>query len=127
MARNRKSQSAAIRFGPALKAFLLCSAIVICCIGYVWQKKQIDELGRELRRREARLQELREQNDKLKKQLAVLLSQRSLDQRVRELRLGLVLPQPAQVWRLPEPAADQPAPRAEPQYAAGQALNMAAQ
>jgi len=45
MARNRKSQSAAIRFGPALKAFLLCLLIGGSGIGYVWQKDQIGRLG----------------------------------------------------------------------------------
>ena len=69
-------------------------------IGYVWQKNQIYELGQQMHRREARVTELREQNDKLKKQLATLLSPRFLDQRVKELKLGLVPPQPSQVVRL---------------------------
>src|SRR5262245_7723126 len=116
MARNRKNQSAAIRFGPALRAFLLCSIIVASCLGYVWLKKQIDELGHQMRKREARLLELREQNDKLRKQLAWLQSPRFLDQRVKEMKLGLVQPQPTQVLHLPEPAADQPAPPATQQF-----------
>jgi hypothetical protein len=125
MARNRKNQSAAIRFGPALKAFLLCSTIVCCCIGYVWQKKQIDELGQQMRKREARLLELREQNDKFKKQLAMLVSPRILDQRVKELKLGLVPPQPAQVWRLTEPVVEQQtASHGERQYAAEPTLGL---
>jgi hypothetical protein len=103
MAKNRKYQSAAIRFGPALKAFLLCLLLGGSGVGFVWQKSQIGELGRQITQRENHLRELRDQNKKLKDQLAMLRSPPQLDQRVRELNLGLGQPQPAQVWRLPEP------------------------
>src|ERR1700749_3741266 len=105
MARNRKNQSAAIRFGPALKASLICLVIMMCCVGYVWQKRQIDELGHQLKRREVHLEELRAQNDKLKKQLAVLLSPQELDHRVQELKLGLGQPRADSICRLPETPA----------------------
>jgi cell division protein FtsL len=118
MARNRKNQSAAIRFGPALKACLVCLLIVICCVGYVWQKRQIYELAQQIKKREVRLVELHEQNDKLKKQMAVLLSPQSLDQRVQELRLGLAPPRPEMVWRLPEPPSGLMSAGMEQQYAA---------
>lgn len=119
MARNRKNQSAAIRFGPALKAFLLCSAIVSACLGYVWLKKQINDLGQQMRRREAVLRELHIQNEKLRRQLAELQSVPFLEQRVRDLKLGLVPPQPGQVLTLPEPA-DKPISPDDKQYAAEQ-------
>ena len=45
MARNRKYQTAANRFGPALKAFLLCLLIGGSGVGRVWQKDQISRLG----------------------------------------------------------------------------------
>jgi len=104
MARNRKNQPAALAFGPALKAFLLCGFIVLCCVGYVWQKKQITELSRQIRSRENQLAALRDKNDKMKKQVATLLSPTALDARAKELKLGLVQPDPANIWRLPEPA-----------------------
>jgi|SRR5579872_1603162 len=118
MARNRKNQSAAIRFGPALKALLLCLVIGGSGVGYVWQKNQIDELGHQIKKREARLAELREQNVKLKKQLAILLTPRFLEKRVE--KMGLVQPRPEQIWRLPEPVAEPPVPEAGPErrYAA---------
>lgn len=105
MAKNRKYQSAAVRFGPALKAFLLCALIGGSGVGYVWQKSQIDELGRQIKKRETRLAEMQNQNKKLRDQLAMLRSPRSIEQRVRELNLGMGQPQPAQVWRLPEPSS----------------------
>ena len=52
MAKNRKHQSAAIRFGPALKAFLLCVLIGGSAVGYVWQKSQIEQLGDQIKQRE---------------------------------------------------------------------------
>jgi cell division protein FtsB len=103
MAKNKKSQSAAIRFGPALKAFFLCFVIAGSAVGYVWQKSQIYQLGREIRQQEIRLAQLKSDNQKLTDQLAILRSPVMLDQRARALNLGLSPAQPVQVYRLPEP------------------------
>jgi hypothetical protein len=105
MAKNRKNQSAAIRFGPALKALFLCFAIAGSAVGYVWQKGQIYQLGQEIRKDESHLMQLQNENQRLDDQLAILRSPIMLDQRARELNLGLGPAQPAQVWRLPEPSA----------------------
>jgi cell division protein FtsL len=103
MAKSKKSQSAAIRFGPALKAFFLCFIIAGSAVGYVWQKSQIYELGREIRQREIRLTQLKSENQRLTDQLTILRSPVMLDQRARALNLGLIPAQPGQVYRLPEP------------------------
>jgi len=118
MARNRKYQSAAIRFGPALKAFLVCLLVGGSGVGYVWQKDQISQLGRQIKKRELRLAELEDQNEKLRKQLGWMRSPGFLERRIQELGLGLVRPQQTQVWRLTEPARDLPRPDGERQYAA---------
>jgi len=106
MARNRKNQSAAIRFGPAIKAFLLCTIIGGSGVGYVWQKSQIAELDQQIKAREQRLGDLRKQNEKLKRQFATMNAPPFLEARIRELNLGLIAPPPAQVWRLSEPVAE---------------------
>src|SRR5947208_16694452 len=98
MARNRKYQSAAIRFGPALKAFLLCLLIGGSGIGYVWQKNQIYELGQQIRKREMHLKEVQGQNEKLRRQLGFMRSPPFLEARIKELNLGLLSPRPSQVW-----------------------------
>ena len=103
MARNRKHQSAAIRFGPALKAFLLCLLIGGSGVGYVWQKNQIYDLGQQIRKRELHLKDLQDQNDKLRRQLAAMRSPQYLQERVKEMNLGLAPSQPSQVWYLKEP------------------------
>lgn len=103
MAKNRRYQSAAIRFGPALKALFLCLVIAGLAVGYVWQKGQIYQLGRQITSCESRLAQLRDENQRLGDQLAVLRSPMMVDQRVHELNLGLVPAQPTQVYRLVEP------------------------
>ena len=122
MARNRKHQTAAVRFGPALRAFVLCMLIGSSGVGYVWQKSQIDNLAKQIKQREQRLDELKLSNEKLRKQLAMLQSPPQLERRVRELNLGLVPAAPMQVMRLvepvPEPVVLEPAH--ETQYAARQ-------
>lgn len=96
MARNRKNHSAAVRFGPALKAFLLCAFIGGSGLGYVWQKNQIHDLARQIKKREIRLQELRAENKLRRDHLSWLRSPQVLDAKVRELNLGLGLPSPTQ-------------------------------
>jgi cell division protein FtsB len=118
MGRNRKHQSAAVRFGPALRAFLLCMVIGGTGLGYVWQKSQINRLSLQIKQREQRLGELRVTNEKLRQQLATMQSPPQIDRRVRELNLGLMPPQPNQVLRLTEPELDS-VPPPPSQYAAG--------
>jgi cell division protein FtsL len=122
MAGNRKNQSAATWFGPALYALLLCVLIAGSAIGYVWEKNEIYRLSQQIHQRESHLKQMADGNEKLRVTLANLRSPLMLDQRARELNLGLAPAQPAQVWRLPEPAAappeKNPAPR---QLAARQA------
>lgn len=119
MGRNRKHQTAAIRFGPALRAFLLCMVIGGSGVGYVWQKSQIDGLSKQIKQRELRLKELADTNEKLRNALAMMQSVTQIDRRVKELNLGLVPATPNQVMRLAEPVPATTAPPGETQYAAG--------
>ena len=114
MARNRKYRSAAIRFGPALKAFLLCLLIGGSGVGYVWQKDQIRRLGQQIKEREIRLAQLQDENEKRRKELARRRSPAFLEMRIKELNLGLAAPEVSSVCRLPEPSPDTPAPAPAP-------------
>ena len=105
MARNRKNQAAEIRFGPVLKVVLLCALIGGSALGYVWQKGQIERLGRQIIEREQRLKQLRSDNKLLADQIDYLHSPVMLDRRAKELNLGLTPEQPLQVVRLPDPSA----------------------
>ena len=123
MARNRKNQSAVVRFGPAVKALLICLFIGGSGVGYVWQQNQLLELGRQKVEKEKRRDGFRAQNDLLARQLAGLQSPKAIEARVKELKLGLTMANPTQVVHLldePLPPPARPAPtvnRTEHQYA----------
>jgi hypothetical protein len=114
MAKNRKNQAAEIRFGPVLKVVLLCSLICGSAIGYVWQKSQIDRLGRQYSDLETKVKKAKRDNTWLADQIAILHSPVMLDRKAKELNLGLAPAQPYQVVRLVEAA---PAPDAAHQFA----------
>lgn len=106
MAKNRKNQAAAIRFGPALKASFLCLLIGGAAVGFVWQKNEIYQLGRMQLAREKKLDQVKRDNEALIRQITILHSSVMLDQRAKELNLGLAPATPMQVVRLAEtPAA----------------------
>ncbi len=126
MARNRKSQPAALRFGAALKATVLCLLIAGSGVGYVWQKDQIVRLGHQMGTQERALLKQQQDNEQLRKQLAGMRSLPFLERRIKELNLGLMPAQPGQIVRLPEPQTEAPAPRAEPAAAAPQLAARAA-
>ena len=114
MGRNRKNGSA-VRFVPAIKAALICLLLGGSAIGYVYQKNQIFDLGRQIQKSEYRLRVLRENNAKLQKTLLTMQSATQLEKRVRELNLGLVQPAQSQILTIVEvpPVA---APRSEPLF-----------
>ena len=127
MARNRRHQSAAIRFGPALKAVALCLLIGGSAVGYVWQKDQIRQLGNRITEGEQAVDGLRRQNEKLRWELNALRSSANLERLVQQHNLALVRPAPDQVVRLPEPDLVAPAPPkpANPgPYAANRPVNV---
>ena len=104
MGRNRKNQSGAVRFVPALKAILLCMLIGGSALGYVLQKNKLYELGRQINRREILLERLKWENNLRAAQLANLQMPQRLIERVREQKLGLGPSAPAQCIYLPEPS-----------------------
>lgn len=104
MAKNRKNMSVAIRFGPAIKAVLICSLFVASGVGYVWQKSVIADLERQ---RTASIQELKKletKNKQLREDLAGRTSPKGLNKLLLDFNLGLAEPRLEQVRSLPEPA-----------------------
>lgn len=124
MARNRKNQAAVIRFAPALKASFLLLLIAGSALGYVWQENEINHLERQIADREKQRDQLLKDNRMMSEQLSVMRSPVMLDQRVRELKLGLMPAQPGQKVALVESAAateKQPSPQ---QYASRPAVEL---
>jgi hypothetical protein len=110
MAKNRKNLPVAVRFGPVLKVVLIGGLFCMAGVGYVWLKNEINRLGRTQAELEHRLEDLRRANKTLTDTLGVLHSPPLLDQRVREMNLGLAPAQPTQVVRLVEPVVPSPRP-----------------
>ena len=71
-------------------------------VGYVYQKNQIYELGKQIQQREKHLKDLRAGNGQLSLTLQTLQSSVYLEKRVRELNLGLVQPAQSQIITIVE-------------------------
>lgn len=108
MAKTRKNQ-----FGPALKAAFFCLLITGSAVGYVWQKGEIDQLGRQIGQRDARLRQLRINNQKLAERYAEMHEPIQLEKRAEELNLGLQPVGPDQLVRIVESVEPAAAPRIE--------------
>ena len=91
-----------MRFGPALKAVIICVITCSLGLGYVWQKQQINTLGQCLKEKEIALEQLRRENKRRGDNLAYLMSPQELDSRLAQLKLDLVVPRPEQIVVLQE-------------------------
>lgn len=97
---------------------MLCLLIGGSGVGYVWEKSQIEELGKQRARREQEVSALQIQNKRLREQLAMMCLPKFLEAKVKELNLGLVQAQPSQKWVLRENPAQLSLQAGERQYAA---------
>ncbi len=102
MNNHRKNSSGAIGLPTALKVIAVFILAGGMAVGYVWQKAQLLQLGRQIKSNENRLAELRRENKGRRDQLDNMRSPAQLEQRVKDLKLGLVPPQPGQVVTLLE-------------------------
>ena len=96
-----------------MKAALICALLGVSAIGYVYQKNQIFELGKQIQAREKRLAELRDSNAKYEKALLTMRSAPQLEKRMRELNLGLVQPAQSQILTITEVPVS-PLPKSQP-------------
>ena len=118
MGRNRKNGSATWLV-PGVKAALICLLLGGSAIGYVYQKNQLIELGRQIQKSEQQLKALSDSNTRLHRSLLTLQSTVYLENRVRELKLPLAQPAQSQILTIVEiPASAQPAPKSQPLFAA---------
>jgi hypothetical protein len=101
MASNRKAQSPAVRFGPALKAFLLCLLIGGAGVGYVNQKNRIHLLSEQMRKLEIVREKQRLHRQALVRKLTALNSSVELEAQVKRMNLDLAPAPPDRIVRLP--------------------------
>jgi len=112
MGRNRKNGSAAWLV-PGVKAALICLLLGGSAIGYVYQKNQLIALGKQIQKSEQTLKALNDYNARLQRQLATLQSAYYLEQRNKQLNLGLVQPAQSQILTIVEVPATA-APNGQP-------------
>jgi hypothetical protein len=102
MPRSRKNRITVASLSSVLKMGLISLLIGSAGLAYVWQKNQIYLLAQEKKRGETRLEELRRLNKARSDHFAYLRLPWVLESRVKELNLGLVIPQPEQILRIVE-------------------------
>ena len=100
MASNRKAQSAAVRFGPAVKAFLLCSLVAGAGVGYVNQKNTIHLLSDQIGKLEKQRDRQRLHRQILLRKWTALNSPNELAAQVQRMNLDLAPTSGGEVSRL---------------------------
>jgi hypothetical protein len=99
-----RRKSTALKSSTVIKGIIVCTAICLAGLGYVWAKTQVWGLSKEMKKLELHLDELKRQNDVLQRTYAAMCAPATLDARVRQLNLGLSAPLPSQIVRMPSTA-----------------------
>ena len=102
----------ALKPKTVITSIVVCSAICLAGIGYVWAKTQLWGLGKEIKKLEVHRDELRRGNEALQRTYAAMCTHERLAARVKELQLGLSAPTNNQMIRMsePPPRSQQPSP-----------------
>jgi len=101
MFRNRKVQSIGVRFGPAVRAFVLCLLIGGAGVGYVNQKNRIHLLSEQMRKLEIQCDKQRLYHQALIRRLTALNSSVELEAQVKKMNLDLSPTPPDRIVHLP--------------------------
>ena len=97
---NRKSKSAPVRFGLALRVLFVCFCLAAPALGYLQQKTKLSDLGHQHRDLEVKIEALVRDNKGRSRSLDSLKTPVRLEAVVREMNLGLGPPMPNQIVRL---------------------------
>jgi hypothetical protein len=81
---------------------MACFFVVGAGAGYLWNKKQIHELGQQIRNHEMRLESAKRHRLMLERTYAAMCSPADLDERVKRMRLEIGPPQLDQIIKLEE-------------------------
>ena len=100
MWRRVQSRNEIIGAGWIVRAVVVCLFVGGSCAGYLWQKSQVHQLGKDIRGLEQDLDQLEKGNAVLRQRYFVLASPRELDQRVEQFGLDLRSPAPEQILRI---------------------------
>ena len=114
MARKRKSGGSVVRPGQVLAVLVICSALASAGVGYVWHQNRNAVLEREIFVQQTESQRLRQLSAELDNEIAKLRTYEAVVTNAERRNLGLQMPQPDQILRLPEPTSNAGAARTNP-------------
>lgn len=97
----RRAKSTALKPQTVVISIIICAAVCLAGVGYVWAKMEVLGLSRDMKKLELRLEDLKRDNDVLQRSYAGMCAHERLVARVRELNLGLAAPLPSQIIRMP--------------------------
>ena len=100
------ARSTSIRLMTVMKAFASCLLLGGAAVGYVWQKRELHELGRSIRLAEQRLEQLQRSNKFDRAELSMLGLPQSLLEQLKTSGIVMMPARPDQLVRLPEPARE---------------------
>ena len=94
-----------MRLKPRMVGWIMVGCAVLCLagLGYVWEKRQIHVLGREIKKLETDLEQLKKDNEARRRTYAAMCSPAELDARARKMNLCLSVPHPDQIVKMLEP------------------------
>jgi hypothetical protein len=112
-----RRKRAPLKPATVVSSIMVCGALCLAGIGYIWAKAQVWALSKQIKTLEVRRDELKRNNERLEQRYAAMCTPAQLDAEVKRLKLGLIAPLPDQMVRLEEPVLASPA-RPEKVYAA---------
>jgi hypothetical protein len=108
MARNRRLTNLTGITSAVTSGIIICLAVAVSLLGYIRLKGELSRLDTDINRLDRQLVELRRANKKLEMDYATIVSPSGLNNRLREMRLILVMPGDNARVVLPEPRNDDP-------------------
>jgi hypothetical protein len=101
MANGRKARAGSVGVGPLVLVLGLCLFLCGAGMGYVWHRNRNEQLERDIRERAQRLEQVRSANLVLDRLVDGLRTPEAIEAGVKRWNLGLVMPQPQQILRIP--------------------------
>lgn len=106
MARNRRLTNLPGITSAVTSGVMICLAVAVSLLGYIRLKGELSRLDTDINRLDRQLAELRRFNNKLEMDYAMIVSPSGLNNRLREMRLILVMPGDNARVVLPEPSGE---------------------
>lgn len=114
MGRNRRLTNLTGVTSAMTSGVIICLAVAVSLLGYIRLKGELNRLDTDINRLDRQLAELRRSNHKLEMDYAMIVSPSGLNNRLREMRLFLVMPGENARVVLPEPQIEAPPVSAAP-------------